>query len=154
MLKRFGSSKGFLIIYFLVAFCIVLFLAPTVYDIFKFKLPAQSTVASFVKKMSVKDFEGAYSLYSQETKQRLQLSNLESVAYENKLESYKSLSFQNFHLLAAMSGHPELPPFTAKVDGIVFYKDNTTRPFKAVLVMENEHWVIESVKITSTASQP
>jgi len=51
-----------------------------------------------------------------------------------------------------MSGHPELPPFTAEINGIIFYKDNTTRPFKAFLVMENGHWMIESVEIASTAN--
>jgi len=93
MLKRFGSSKGFLIISFLIALCVVLFLAPTVYDIYKFKLPAQSTVISFVKKLSLNDFEGAYSLYSQEAQQSLQLPDLKSIADKNKLENYKSLFF-------------------------------------------------------------
>jgi hypothetical protein len=107
-----------------------------------------------MKKMYSKDFEQAYSLYYDETRQKLQLTDLELMAQENNFEDYRSLSFRHFKLLAALSGHPELPPLTAEIDGFIFYRDNTTRFYKAVLVMENDKWEIESLEINTTINMP
>ena len=137
--------------------CVILLFAPVTYNIIKFKLPAKSILDTFMERMALKDFESAYSLYSPQAQQKLPISDLKAMTHGSNFtmfEGYDSLSILHFHLLAAMSGHPKLPDFTANIDGIILYKGKITRQYNAVLVMKDESWVIESVEITLSPSQP
>jgi hypothetical protein len=108
-----------------------------------------------MEKMAHKDFESAYFLYSPQAKETMSLSDFEAMTHESSsvlFDGYKGVFIRDFHLRAAYD--PKLPEFMANVEGMMFYKGKSSRPFTAVLVMVDDHWVIESIKIESPPSPP
>jgi|WetSurMetagenome_2_1015567.scaffolds.fasta_scaffold469310_1 hypothetical protein len=130
----------------------MLMVAPVVSNIAKFNIPAWVFLGTFMEKMAHKDLESAYSLYSPQAKEKMSLSDFEAMTQNSSFEGYKGLIVRDFHLRAAYD--PKLPDFTADVEGTMFYRNKSSRPFTASLVIINDRWVLESMQIKSLPGQP
>ena len=151
-LWRYVSALG------LMAFAMLLF-APAVVTIAKFDLPALARLHVFMQKMARKDFESAYSLYAPQAKEEISLSDLQEMIEGSgslMFEGYKGYTVRDFDLRVPyrIPDGPEPPPYSAKVEGTMFYEGKSSRPFNAVLVLIDDRWAIESLQIDSPPSQP
>ena len=144
-LSRYVATLGF------IALAMLLF-APAVITIARFDLPALARLHVFMQKMARKDFENAYSLYAPQAKETKSLSNLMELTEGSGsvvFEGYKGFIVRDFDLRVPYSvpDNPEPPDYRARVEGMMFYKGKSSRPFSAVLVLIDGRWVIESIRI-------
>jgi len=149
-LWRYISALG------LMALVMLLF-APAVATIAKFDLPALAHLHVFMQKMARKDFESAYSLYAPQTKEKISLSDLQEMTEgSSSFEGYKGFTVRDFDLRVPyrVPDGPEPPDYSVKIEGMMFYKGKSSRPFSAVLVLIDDRWTIESLQIDSPPSQP
>ncbi len=116
------------------------------------KDPIVDVLDVFLMSMSQKDYESAYELFSPRAKKTVQLSLIKRLTEDDYFpiyEDYSSLAILNLKITHSINLNENIPQGkTATVSGEVYYANDITGNFDAILENVDEEWMISAINVT------
>lgn len=116
------------------------------------KAPVADVLDVFLLNMSQKDYESAYELFSPRAKKQVQLSHIKRLTEDDYFPIYKdysSLAILNLRISRSVNQNQNIPQGkTATVSGEVYYANDITGHFDAILENVDKEWMISYINVT------
>lgn len=116
------------------------------------KAPVEAVLDDFMVKMTAKDIESAYELFSPRVQRQISLENVQEMADGNNyvlFEGYQDLSVTNLNIGPAVNTNPDMPQGTvANVSGEISYSGGFVGHFEAILEKVERNWRLHYINVT------